>query len=48
MQRFPGITPEIPRNQAKILYILTDNYQGITPKYYKSLTQAGKIRKNSA
>lgn len=48
MQRFPGITPEIPRNHAKILYILTENYPGITPKLYESLTNPGKMRKNSA
>ena len=48
MQRFPGITPEIPRNHAKILYNLTKNEPGTTPKLYESLTKAGKIRKYSA
>ena len=38
MQHNPGITPEIRRNLAKILYILTENYAGITPKLYESLT----------
>jgi len=46
MQRYPGITPALPRNYAKILYILTENYPGTTPKLYESLTNAGKMRKN--
>lgn len=48
MQRFPGITPEIPRNYAKILYILTENDPRTTLKLYESLTKAGKIRKYRA
>lgn len=43
MQRFPGITPDFPRNHAKILYILTENTPGTTPKLYESLTKAGKM-----
>ena len=48
MQRYPGITPDFPRNHAKILYILTENDPGTTPKLYESLTKAGKMRKNRA
>ena len=48
MQRFHGITPALPRNRAKILYILTENDPRMTPKLYESLTNAGKMRKYSA
>lgn len=48
MQSFHGITPEIPRNHAKILYDLTKNEPGTTPKLYESLTKPGKMRKYSA
>lgn len=48
MQRYPGITPEIPRNHAKILYILTKNESETTPKLYESLTNLGKMRKYRA
>ena len=46
MQNYRGITPEIPRNHAKILNILTENNSGMTTKLYESLTKAGKMRKN--
>lgn len=48
MQTNHGITPEKPRNHAKILYILTENEQRTTPKLYESLTNPGKMRKYSA
>lgn len=48
MQRFHGITPEIPLNHAKILYNLTKNEPGTPPKLYESLTNPGKMRKYSA
>lgn len=48
MQRFHGITPDLPRNPAKILYNLTENDPRTTLKLYESLTNAGKMRKYSA
>ena len=48
MQHIHGITPEFCRNHAKILYILTKDEPGTTPKLYESLTNAGKIRKYRA
>lgn len=48
MQTYPGITPAFPRNPAKILYILTENDPGTTPKLYESLTNPGKMRKYRA
>lgn len=48
MQRYHGITPEKPRNPAKILYILTESEPGTIPKLYESLTNAGKMRKYCA
>lgn len=48
MQRIHGITPEKPRNHAKILYILTENDPGTTLKLYESLTNPGKMRKYCA
>lgn len=48
MQRYNGITPEKPRNHAKILDILTQSNPRTTAKLYESLTKAGKMRKYSA
>lgn len=48
MQSFPGITPAFTRNYAKILYILTKNDPGTTPKLYESLTKPGKMCKYRA
>lgn len=46
MQTYRGITPEKPRNHAKILYILTENKPRTTLKLYESLTKVGKFYKN--
>lgn len=38
MQTYRGITPEKPRNRAKIIYNLTEVPQGAGTKLYDSLT----------
>lgn len=48
MQRYHGITPEKPRNHAKILDILTQSNPRTPPKLYESLTKPEKMRKYSA